>query len=92
MKFCVNCKHFINGGSELWSLCMRKTRVSEITGKTLTEREWAWAERGPIFPVDVLTNSCGRRARFFELKEDQTGLKNKMIDTIMEGTKDAQKP
>lgn len=60
MKLCINCVHEEN------KYCQREGTISQVTGVRNKHYSPCHEERYGIFPFDLITNTCGRRARFFK--------------------------
>lgn len=67
IKLCKDCKYFVQ--DDLRPQCTKQQMISSIDGKP--ERHWrmsAWLQREDgVFGSWVL-GTCGKRARYFEVK------------------------
>jgi hypothetical protein len=74
VKLCANCQHFIITAHE--HFCSRKAEVHMMdswpTYIVDVPNAYCSHQRRRRWPLDILTRTCGRRARWFKQKENHT--------------------
>jgi hypothetical protein len=76
LKICNDCKFCSNKNIEGndFSTCncpKQRTEMDYSTGKRNFRWEYCSIQRTEVFPLDIIMGTCGKRGRFFELKEGE---------------------